>query len=118
MTPKKVKSVCIPLDPDDCGSVIHGYVRFPELVQRDYGKKLWEVEQSASVSLSDCNRIIQWNLTDDGITGAYNIDKLDIAISALTELRKYMSEANAELKKMNKERARRNRALDPEWKED
>jgi hypothetical protein len=117
MRPKKVKTVCVPLDPDDCGSVIHGYVRFPELVQRNYGKKVWETEHQASVSLSDCNRVIQWSLTDDG-DGNFNIDKLDIAIAALTDMRKFMAEANAELKKLNKERARLNKAIDPEWKDD
>ena len=116
MTPKKIKSVCIPLDPDDCGSVIHGYVRFPELVQRNYGKKLWDVEYTATVSLSDCNRVIQWALTDDD--NMYHIDKIDIAIGALTELRKYMSEANAELKKARKECKRRNLELDPTHTED
>lgn len=116
MTPKKVKSVCVPLDPDDCGSVIHGYVRFPELYQRDYGKKHWEVEYSSSVSLSDCNRVISWNLNGDD--GSFNIAKLDTAIGALTELRKFMVEANAEIKKLEKERVRRNKELDPEWKPD
>jgi hypothetical protein len=116
MTPKKIKSVCIPLDPDDCGSVIHGYVRFPELVQRNYGKKLWDVEYSASVSLSDCNRVIQWAMTDDD--NMFNIDKLDTAIGALSELRKFMSEANAELKKARKEVKRLNLIIDPENKDD
>ena len=116
MTPKKIKSVCIPLDPDDCGSVIHGYVRFPELVQRNYGKKLWDVEYTATVSLSDCNRVIQWALTDDD--NMYHIDKIDIAIGALTELRKYMNEANVELKKLRKELKRRNLELDPDHTKD
>jgi len=117
MTPKKVKSVCVPLDPDDCGSVIHGYVRFPELVQRNYNKNLWQIEKSASVSLSDCNRIIQWDLSDDGDDN-FNLDKLDVAIATLTDLRKFMSEANVEYKKMKKERKRLNLALDSEWKDD
>lgn len=116
MTPKKVKSVCIPLDPDDCGSVIHGYVRYPELYQRNHGKKKWDVEFSATVSLSDCNRVIQWALTDDD--NMYHTDKLDIAIGALTELRKFMSEGNAELKKLRKEAKRLNLILDPEDKDD
>jgi hypothetical protein len=96
--------------------VIHGYVRYPELSQRNYGKKVWEVEFGATVSLSDCNRIIQWGLTDDD--NMYHIDKLDIAIGALTELRKYMSEANAELKKLRKEAKRLNLVIDPEHTED
>jgi hypothetical protein len=116
MTPKKVKSVCIPLDPDDCGSVIHGYVRFPELTQRNYGKRKWDVEYGASVSLSDCNRVIQWAMTDDD--NNYHIEKLDIAISALTELRKFMSEANVELKKARKEAKRLNLIIDPTDAED
>ena len=68
------------------------------------------------VSLSDCNRVIQWNLNGD--YGEFNIAKLDTAIGALTELRKFMAEANAELKKLEKERAKRNKELDPEWKPD
>ena len=116
MTPKLIKSICVPLDPDDCGSVVHGYVRFPELVQRNYGKKLWDVEFTATVSLSDCNRVIQWALTNDD--GMYHIEKLDTAIGALTEMRKYLHEANVELKKMRKEVKRLNLVLDPEGKDD
>jgi len=115
MTPKKVKTVCIPLDPDDCGSVIHGYVRFPELYQRNHGQKLWDIEFSASVSLSDCNRVIQWAMTE---SDEFNLAKLDTAIAALTDLRKYMAEANAEIKKMEKERRKLNKAIDPNWNED
>lgn len=111
--PKKIKTVCVPLDPDDCGSVIHGYVRFPELYQRNYGKKLWEMEYNATVSLSDCNRVINWSLNG---TDELNIEKLDRAISALTDLRKFMVEATTEVKKLEKERIRLNKALDPEWK--
>ena len=108
MKPKKVKSICLPLDPDDCGSVISGFVRFPESVQRNYGKKLWDVEYGASLSLTDCNRVIQWSFGgDDG----FDIEKLDTAISALTEFRRYMAEAQTEYKKVQKENKVRNKAL-------
>lgn len=115
MAPKKVKSICVPLDPDDCGSVIHGYVRFPELYQRDYGKKLWAVEYTATISLSDCNRVIQWGL--DG-NHEFNIEKIDTAISALTEMRKFMVEANIQIKKLEKEKKRLNKEIDPTGTED
>lgn len=113
--PKKIQSVCIPLDPDDCGSVIHGYVRYPELTQRNYGKKLWDIEFSASLSLSDCNRVINWNMNSGD---EFNVAKLDVAISALTEFRKFMVEANAEIQRVEKERAKLNKELDPEWVKD
>lgn len=110
--PKKVKSVCIPLDPDDCGSVIHGYVRFPELYRRNYGGKEWDVEYGASISLSDCNRVIQWALTGDD--EQFNIAKLDVAISALTKMREFMVQAQAEYNRLDKEAKERNKDLKKE----
>jgi len=110
MKPKTVKSICVPLDPDECGSVISGYVRFPELERDTYGKiKKWSVNWGATVSLSDCNRVINWNLTDK----EYDIAKLDRAISALGQLREFMVEAQADLNKLNAKRKRMNLALDP-----
>lgn len=109
--PKKVKTVCIPLDPDDCGSVISGYVRFPELYRYSHGKKFWSVNWGASVSLSDCNRVIQWSLQGDNDT--YNFSKIDAAISALTKLRQHMVDAQEELVRMKKEKKERNLAIDP-----
>jgi len=97
MTPEKVKTVCVALDPDDCGSVISGYVRYPEVGSYDHGKKEQFVEYGASMALSDCSRVIQWGLTDND---AFHLEKLDRAISALTEIRKYMAEAEALRKKM------------------
>jgi hypothetical protein len=114
-TPKKVKTVCLPIDPDDCGSVIHGYVRFPELYQTSYGKKLWEINSGASLSLSDCNRVIQWGLSD---SDEFNIDKLDCAISALMKMREHMVAAQAEMVKVKKERKTRNLILDPNNNDD
>jgi hypothetical protein len=114
MTPKKVKTVCVPLDPDDCGSVVHGYVRYPELYRTHYGKKFWEIEQGASVSLSDCNRVIQWSLTDTG----FNIEKIDTAIGALQKMRKHMVKAQAELEKLKIEKRARNIELDPTYDPD
>ena len=108
MKPKKVKTVCLPLDPDECGSVISGYVRFPEAYRANYGKKLWEVEYGASLSLSDCNRVIQWNFGSDR---EYDIEKLDTAISALTEFRRYLAEAQTEMKKIQKENKAKNKEL-------
>lgn len=113
--PKKVKSVCVPLDPDDCGSVIHGYVRFPELVRKHYGSKDWYVECGASLSLSDCNRIIQWAMTDGNDDAEqFNVAKLDVAIGALTKFREYMAQANAEYKRLEKEAKERNKGLSSE----
>lgn len=117
MIPKRVETVCLPLDPDDCGSVVHGYVRFPELYRVNYGKKLWDIEYSANISLSDCNRIIQWGLSG-GEKDAFNVAKIDRAISALTKMREHMVEAQEEMKKTRQELRERNLALDPEWKED
>jgi hypothetical protein len=109
----KVKSVCVPLDPDDCGSVISGYVRYPELIQKDYGKKLWYINTSASASLSDCSRVIQWSLSGSGGT-EYNTVKIDRAIEALQKLRKHCVKAQAEFDAMEKERKARNLILDPD----
>jgi hypothetical protein len=105
-----IKSVCVPLDPDDCGSTISGYVRYPEILQRDYGDRKWYINYTASVSLSDCSRVIQWGLSDGG---NYNIEKLDRAISALSKLREYCVAANVELVKLRKEKKVRNLALNP-----
>lgn len=116
MMPKKVKTVCVPLDPDDCGSVIHGYVRFPELYRTHYGKKLWDIEQSASISLSDCNRVIQWSLS--GGSEGFNIEKLDNAIGALQKMRKHMVKAQAELESLKSEKRTRNIAIDPTYDPD
>jgi hypothetical protein len=96
-SPDKVKTVCVPLDPDDCGSVISGYVRYPEIDTYSHGKREQYVEYNANMSLSDCSRVIQWSLTGNE---EFNLDKLDRAISALMELRKYMAEAEALRKKM------------------
>jgi hypothetical protein len=90
--------------------VISGYVRFPELEREAYGKiKKWHVNWSANISLSDCNRVIQWQLTDN----EYNIAKLDRAINALSKMREFMVEAQAELTKLNAKKKKMNLALDP-----
>lgn len=112
--PKKVKSVCVPIDPDDCGSVISGYVRFPELYRTHYGKKLWDVNWGASITLSDCNRVIQWDLTGN----AYNIAKLDAAINALTKMRALMCDAQNELAETKGEKNRLNKVIDPDYRVD
>lgn len=112
----KVKSVCIPLDPDDCGSVISGFVRYPEMIQKDYGKKLWYINTGGAVSLSDCSRVIQWQLNGHNDT-EYNTVKIDRAIKALKKLRKYCVEAQAEFEKMEADRKARNMILDPDNKE-
>jgi hypothetical protein len=111
----KVETVCVPLDPDDCGSVISGYVRFPEMYQRDYGKQFWEVNWGASMALSDCSRVINWSFTSGDED--YNFEKLDRTIAALTKFREHMVTASNEMKKIRKEIKKRNLALDPEWKE-
>ena len=90
--PKKVKSVCVPLDPDECGSTISGVVRFPEIERNNYGKKRHFVRCGASVSLSDCSRVVTWSLTD---IHRFDIEKIDRAIGALTRLREYLVEAEA-----------------------
>jgi hypothetical protein len=117
MSKSKVKSVCVPLDPDDCGSVISGYVRYPELKQYTHGKKFWRIENSASVSLSDCNRVIQWSLdcSDEGDTPGFNAVKLDRAITALMKLREYCFEANEAYKEAHKTMRERNLAIDPTY---
>lgn len=112
--PKKVKTVCIPLDPDDCGSVISGYVRYPELERYSHGQKFWHVNFGASVTLSDCNRVIQWSLCDED----YNFAKIDAAISALTKIRQYMVDAQAELKRARAEKKERNIKIDPKSEDD
>ena len=104
----KVKSVCVPIDPDDCGSTISGYVRYPELNRHNYGKKTWFVEGSASVSLSDCNRVINWDL---GGGEKYSLVKLDRAITALTKLREYVALAQEAADKLKKEAEASNKAL-------
>lgn len=114
-TPRKVKTVCVPIDPDDCGSVISGYVRFPELYQTSYNKKLWEINSGANMTLSDCNRVISWGLND---SDEFNIDKLDNAIGALMKMREHMVAAQAELVKAKKERKARNLILDPNSNDD
>lgn len=105
----KVKSVCVPIDPDDCGSMISGYVRYPELKQRDYGKSTWYMENSASVSLSDCSRVINWDLSSE--RGKYNLVKLDRAITALTKLREHAALAQEAADRLKKEMAARNKLL-------
>ena len=104
----KVKSVCVPLDPDDCGSMISGYVRYPDLKRNNYGKKSWFVESSASVSLTDCNRVINWDL---GNGEEYYLVKLDRAITALTKLREHAALAQEAADRLKKEMAARNKLL-------
>jgi hypothetical protein len=96
-SPDKVKSVCIPLDPDDCGSVISGFVRYPEIETYSHGKKEQYIEYGASLALSDCSRVINWSLSAEN---SYDLDKLDRAIAALMEMRKNMSEAETLRKKL------------------
>lgn len=97
-TPEKIETVLVALDPDDCGSVISGYVRYPEIETYSHGKKEQYVEYGAEASLSDCNRWIRWSLTDND---EYHFTKIDNAISALTELRKHMARAEALRKKLD-----------------
>ena len=107
MKPKKVKSVCVPLNPDDCGSVVSGYVRFPELSKCEYDKGKWSVNYTASVSLSDCSKVINWHLTNDE---GFDFDKLGRAIDALEKLRDYMIKAQLSFNKLNAEKEARNKA--------
>lgn len=113
-TPKKVKSICVPLDPDDCGSVISGYVRFPELTQNAYGKRLWSMQHGAEISLSDCSRVIKWQMSD---TDGYNLAKLDLAIGALMKMREFMLQAQKDVERMEAEMKARNKILDPKGSE-
>lgn len=96
-TPEKVESICVPLDPDDCGSVISGFVRFPEIDSYIHGAKEQYISFSANISLSDCQRVIGWCFsTDEG----YNLEKMDRAIAAMMEMRKFMSEAENQRKRL------------------
>ena len=38
MSKDTIKSVCVPLDPDDVGSMISGYVNFPEIKEYEHTK--------------------------------------------------------------------------------
>lgn len=101
----------MPLAPDDCESVICGYVRFPELYQNPDGKKYWYLNYSAAVSLTDCHRQIQWNLLDHD-EDSFNIAKLDTAIRALNTLRDYLVKASVELDECKKKKKEWNSAID------
>ena len=106
----KVKSVCVPLDPDDCGSVISGYVRYPEVDQRDWDSQKEYINYDAKISLSDCSKVINWSFYLDEKYGGYNLAKIDRAIAALTELRWYMDAAQHEYLELKKAVDARNEA--------
>ena len=95
-TPAKVKTVCVPLDPDDCGSVISGYVRYPEINKETYGRKKEQyLDFGANLSLSDCSRVIGWNFSRNE---EFNLDKIDRVICALLDYRTYLEEAEEQRK--------------------
>ena len=114
----KVKSVCIPLDPDDCGSVISGYVHYPEVCQRDYGSQKEYINFDAKISLSDCSKVINWSFYSDAKEGGYNLAKIDRVIAALTELKGYMVAAQHEYVELKREVDARNEAKKKEGETD
>lgn len=110
MKPKNVKSICIALDPDNCDSTISGYVRFPQLEKCDWyeDSDKWHVNYAASISLSDCDKVINWVLT--GGKG-FRIDKINNAIIALVRLRRFMIDAQVEYTEKVAEQKARNKVL-------
>lgn len=65
-----------PLDWSDCGSSITAIVGKPELIQRDYGNKLWDTDFRSSVRLTDCSRSIEWSFSSDSDSGP-NVEKAE-----------------------------------------
>ena len=68
------------LDPEDCGSEVGYYISTSEYTDKKTGKTTYSL--SATVSLADCNRKIDWSF------GERKVEKIDAAISMLQEFRK------------------------------
>jgi hypothetical protein len=99
MTPNKLKSICVPLDPDDCGSSISGWVRYPEIDdERGKHNKKQYLNYSADLSLSDCSRVITWSFSNS--RDGFDLEKIDRAIGALMTFRQYMEGAEVLRKKL------------------
>ena len=100
MSKDTIKSVCVPLDPDDVGSMISGYVNFPEIKEYEHNKTQ-HLNYSANLALSDCSRVINWNFIEsDGL--GFNIEKIDNVIGVLMTFRQYMKEADTLYKRLSK----------------
>lgn len=112
------KTVGLMLNPEDTDSSVIGYVGDPHLVRNDYSPYTWEVCVNGRLTLSDCNRIISWAIVDseyvedsDSRHTYFDVDKIDNAIDALTDLKALMVKANAKIPKLEKERDARNTAI-------
>jgi len=107
---KKVKTVCVPIDVDSCSSTISGYVRYPDIEASHYATDRVHLHADAQVSLSDCNRVITWDLCSHG----YALEKIDRAIAALSKLRKHMALAQVLYVELEAEVEKRNKGKKPE----
>lgn len=75
-------SVCVAIDPDNCGSSVMGYVYKATSYKSYAGRK--DVRAGGKVVLSDCGRTITWDI---GETRDGSVAKLNRAIKALEVLR-------------------------------
>jgi hypothetical protein len=82
------------ISPEDCGSGVGYHITTSEWKDQKTGKT--EYSLSASVKLSDCNRMIDWDFRDDGE------EKINSAISMLQEFRKKYLDTKKVVEELNK----------------
>jgi len=102
---KLAASVCVAIDPDNCGSSVMGYV-YKATSYKSYENRR-SVRSGGKVILTDCGRSITWDI-DDGQEG---VAKLNNAIKALTALRDAARRELPKARALHKEVAAHNRAL-------
>ncbi len=81
------------IDPENCGSTVGYRLHIEEYTPKD---KKTEHSLSATVTLADCNHMIDWDFSPG------SLEKIDAAIHLLQEFRKKYFEAKKMIDALNK----------------
>lgn len=112
-----MKAKAVMIDPESCDSTL--VIKFdpPRIKRRTHEDSIlletrgsFYVDYDARVSLSDCNRWIDWDFRSYGKSG-YNVTKLDNAIKALSEFRRELVKAESKRKVLAEKVKQKNEAL-------
>lgn len=99
-----------PLAWDEVGSLVVGLICKPLLERRSYGdKRPWQVEASATMKLTDCNRAIEWSFTCDESSEGFDIDKAEQLERSVVAFVQKLREAQKQFRAAKKESEIRNK---------
>lgn len=113
-----MKAKAVMIDPESCDSTV--VIKFAAPKIKQYKSRMLLADEDdecrffvgydARVSLSDCNRWIEWDFRSHMRAG-YNIAKLDKAIKALSEFRRELVKAESKRKVLAEKVKQKNDAL-------